>query len=259
MWVWKIARELTQALPMIALLALSPDAFAHEPIVTLPDTRQPGTAEHRMSFALSDGNSEHLAQDHKSRCERLGPARCRVVEFNPLRGEGYGSPSIKFILAGGTAPAFMSDISKSSPNGFTIQRDGQDAARRQADRKLEKHLLQAQRDRLNSLENSGPAERDSLIQQKRSVIEANLANIDRELSASQERPKIDVLSVDYSVRDQGQSWMNRKLNEIGEVLGLGVLIVTGTALLTALYLGILGFAFLWLRKVAIKRGLLKGA
>jgi hypothetical protein len=256
MWAWKIARGFISTSPMIALLALVPTASAQGPIATLPETVPPGAANYHMSFVLTDGKTDRLAQEHKSKCEKLGPVRCRVLEFNPGRAD-YSSASIKFILASGSASTFMSDISRSTPNGFTSSGEMQSATRRQADLELDRQLKQAQRDRLISLENSSPAERVPPILLKRSSIETALADIDTELSALKESRNIDALSIDYTARDQGQSRLKQQFNELGEMFILGSLIVTGTALLTALYLGILAFAFLWLRKFAIKRGLFK--
>jgi len=67
-----------------------------------------------------------------------------------------------------------------------------------------------------------------------------------------------MISIEYKVSSSyDRSRLRRQLDEMGPAFIIGVIAVTGVALLTALYFGIMCFAFLWLRKIAIRRGLLK--
>jgi len=245
-------------LAVTALLALAPAASA-QTLNELPLDDGLVGAEYRMTVTLARGDPMPLIQAHKSKCEALGPARCRVVRLETPDLRGYSGGSMKLLLMPGTASAFMAEISKSIGSaGLTINRGGERSGQGQADVELEKQLLQVQRDKLNSLANLAADEQLQAIQSKRSNIEINLVRLDEQLKRINRTSVADGLSIEYNASRQNErSRLSRQLDEAWPVIVIAVLSITGVALLTALYFGIIWLAFLWLRKIAINRGLLK--
>lgn len=241
------------------MLAVSTPAVSAQTRNELPLGDDLVGTEYRMTVTLPRGDLMTLIQMHKGKCEALGPSRCRVVRLETPDLRGYGGGSMKLVLMPGMASAFMADISKSIGNaGLTIDRDGERTGQGQADVELEKQLLQAQRDKLNSLADLASDEQLLAIQGKRSNIEANLSRLDEKLTRLKRASDADRIYMHYNAPDRNErSRLGRKLDDIWPVIVIGVLSVSAVALLTALYFGIIWLAFLWLRKIAIKRGLLK--
>jgi hypothetical protein len=237
-----------------AILALSSPASARLGI-DIPRMRE--TPDYSMRFVAREGDPWRLAKTHMAKCKALGPSRCQVVESMPPGSDYGGNGSVRLLLAAGTAAAFMTELSQADPEaGMTLNR-ATDAPNR-ADRELERQLLQAQLDELTSIDTTGSDEVRSVVERKRSDVEAKLGQIARDLAQQAEAAAFDTVSLTYDgPNGSNPSPLNRELGEAGTMFVLGVFVVSGVAILTALYFGILGFAFLWLRKIAAKRGLFK--
>lgn len=226
--------------------------------IDIPANGQAIGPEFRMTFTLRQGDPRPLAQDHKSKCEALGPSKCRVIQFTPDPNWG----SVKLLLAPGTSSGFMASISKTTANvGFTSYDGGMGSPtqRDMGDLKLRKQLLEAQKEKLSSLQSpSSDLDRQQLLSMQASV-EGQLKQVDAQMGRFGKNPATETLSINYNVEGRNRrNDLGRAVEDMGPKFLIGIVIVTAVALLTALYFGIIGLAFLWLRKFAIKRGLLKG-
>jgi hypothetical protein len=255
--------RLLKGLASAALLAAAGAAPA-ETILEIPDRGESGGLEYRMTFTVAEGDLQLLARTHKNACEALGAARCRVIEFGPHEGGRGSSGSARFVLAPGTTPAFMAGITRSTGKAnFSIDNDGSQRSgrRNQAELEVEKQLLLAQRDRLAALKITQSPESLELIERKRSSIESQLSRTDEQMARLAKRAAVESLTIRY----QDANRYGRPRSAYGDGLDLieskfifAMVVVTGIALLTVLYFGIIWLAFLGLRKFAINRGWLKG-
>lgn len=246
--------SLLTGMAAVAVLTLSCPASARYGI-EIPRMRE--TPDYSMRFVAREGDPWRLAKAHMAKCKALGPPRCQVVESMPPGSDQGGNGSVRLLLAAGTAAAFMTELSQADPEaGMTLNR-ATDTPNR-VDRELERQLLQAQLDELASIDTTGSDGMRSMVEHKRSDVEAKLGQIARDLARQAEAGALDTVSLTYHDPDGSTpSRLNRELGEAGTMFVLGIFVVSGVAILTALYFGILGFAFLWLRKIAAKRGLLR--
>lgn len=223
----------------------------------------PGTdAVYQVSFQVNDNQAKALINEHKKLCESQGSSRCQVEEFSPQRND-YGGARIelRLRLPLGTAPALIASLGKLSTDaGFRIEPmpNHQRSENDPAELKLRRSLLQAQQAKLRELQASAPADQQSAISRQFSSISSQLAQIDQQLASATAKPRADVLTINY--RDTSASYRTRTSRQLDEMLsgfGLALLAVTGIALLTIFYFAIMGLGFLWVRRFARRRGLLK--
>ena len=213
---------------------------------------------YRATFNIIDDNVGILSRDHKQKCEKLGLSRCRVIEFMP-GGNDYGQlGSIRILLAQGTAADFLADISKSTKSGFRVHQENRRHSKSQEEYDLEKKLLYAQRETLSSVKKEGSDDFNESLQRKSAEIESSINRIERELSNLRKNKALDTIYITYEKRNHRYSRWSRDLDQAGGIFVISILVISGIALLTAIYFGIIFLVFLWLRRFSIKRGLLKG-
>ena len=228
------------------------------------DLPPPGRGEgrtYRIDFRPSEDKVRKLVLDHKARCEALGPARCRVEEFSPERLFDGQSQQLVLRLAPGQAQVFIGDIGKATlDSGFTDRRDQQDAPRYDAteDSQLKIVLLEVQRQKLEALKVGASGARLSLIQRNLAQVEIELASFKQQQSQQTRPSEAEKLTIGYGAgRDYPKSRLDGQFEQLSGMFWVSLLVVTGVAVLTAIYFGIIGFALLGLKRLAIKAGLMK--
>jgi hypothetical protein len=224
----------------------------------------PGTdAVYRVTFQLKDDQAKAMITEHKKLCESQGSSRCQVEEFSSERND-YGGAQIalRLRLPSGTAPALIASLGKLGKEaGFKVEQNPgyQHSENSQAELKLRRTMLLAQQAKLRELQASASADQQSVINRQFGSISSQLAQLDQQLAISVVKPRSDVLMINY--QDPSASHRTRTSRQLDEMLsgfGLALLAVTGVALLTVLYFAIMGLGFLWVRRFARRRGLLKG-
>lgn len=224
----------------------------------------PGTdADYRITFQVKENPAKILIAEHKQLCESLGANRCMVEVFSPERSDYAGQQiALRLRLPAGSAPAMIGSLGKLGKGaGFKLEQNSnyQGSANSQAEVALRRSLLLVQQTKLRELQASASADQQSAISRQFSSISSQLTQIDQQLATAAAKPRSDVLTITYqdpSASYRPQSW--RKLDELLGTFGMALLAVTGIALLTILYFAIMGLGFLWVRRFARRRGLLKG-
>lgn len=242
----------------LTTIIIANPAFSSVDLEILRDYANSSSDEYRVNFQIIENNSLSLMQEHKEKCEKFGLTRCRVLQFIPGSDLDGRQGTIRFLLSEGTAPSFISEISKSTKNGFSFSYEDRRASQQKDNLIIEKKLLLAQRKEILSIEESDSEQFNMIVQNKRSEIESRIARIEQELKNSRKTQSVDTLNISYAKRDFIKSHWQRNIEEYSGIFVMSILAVSGIALLTGIYLGIIFLVFLWLKKFSVKRGLLKG-
>ena len=231
--------------------------------IDLPPSGRGEGRTYWINFSSSEDKLRKLVLDHKARCEALHLARCRVEEFSP--DDSFDGPSMQLVLrlAPGQAQLFIDDIGKATlDSGFTVRRDQPDAHRYDGteENQLRIVLLEVQKQKLEALKVGATEARLVLIQRNLSRFETELAGLRLQLAQQARPPETEKLTISYS-SNKGylQSRSDRQLHELSGMFWTSLLVVTGVAVLTGIYFGIIALALLGLKRLAIKIGLLPGS
>ena len=234
------------------------DAGQPAEVAMLPPYRSEGP-RYSIAFKSADDKLRALMLDHKAKCEALGPARCRVQEFSPDGWQGQQSQVLNLRFAPGQARSFMDTIARTNGDvGFTINSD-QPITRYDPidDVQLRIVLLEAQRQKLETLKAGASEARLTVILRNVSRIESELASLKQQLGQKAKLPESELLNISYqSSKPYAQSRSDRQLEELWKMFLLSLLVVTGVAVLTVVYLGIIGLALVGLKRLAVRLGFL---
>ena len=193
---------------------------------------------------------------HKKRCEALGSNLCQVDRFNSSGEYQYQGGAMSLNVSANVLERLAADMSADSGNlGISINRDGSRGTSKS--RSAELRVLRLQADALAKAVTSGNSDERAAIVQKLSEIERNIKQVESQVGETN-RIAGQRLEINYRTPEQQNYGGRRWYGELGEMAIKVTLMAIGLALLSVLYFGIIGFGVLWLRRLAIRRGLLKG-
>ena len=235
------------------------DAGQPAEVAMLPPYRGEGP-RYSIAFKSADDKLRALMLDHKAKCEALGPTRCRVQEFSPDGWQGQQSQALNLRFAPGQARGFMDTIARTNGDvGFTINSDQSNTPRYDPidDVQLRIVLLEAQWQKLETLKAGASEARLTVILRNVSRIESELASLKQQLGQKARVPESELLNISYqSSKPYAQSRSDRQLEELWKMFLMSLLVVTGVAVLTGVYFGIIGLALVGLKRLAVRLGLL---
>ncbi|MBL8647474.1 MAG: hypothetical protein JNL46_09470 [Sphingosinicella sp.] len=255
--IQKKIKKLNLATFATATIIANP-AFSSTNLEIPQDYSNLSSDEYRVSFHIIENDSLSLMQKHKEKCNKLGPTRCRILQFMPGSDIDGEQGSIRFLLLEGSTPSFISEVSKSTKSGFAVSHENRITPQQQDDLIVERQLLFAQREEILSIKESDSEKFSMIVQNKRSEIESRITNIERQLKNYSKSQSVDTLYISYEKRNFRNSRWKRDIEEYGGIFFMAILAISGIALLTGIYFGIIFLVFLWLKKFSVKRGLLKG-
>lgn len=237
------------------------DAGQPEEVSMLPPSRGDGP-RYSIAFKSADDKLRLLMLDHKAKCEALGSTRCRVQEFSPDGWQGQQSQTLNLRFAPGQARGFMDTVARTNGDvGFTISSDQSSAPRYDPidDVQLRIVLLDVQRQKLEMLKAGASDARLTVILRNVSRIESELASLKQQLAQQARPPESELLTISYqSNKPYAQSRSDRQFEELWKMFWMSLLVVTGVAVLTGVYFGIIGVALLGLKRLAVRMGVRAG-
>ena len=256
-----VALVVAAAIPSARASPVSPAIVADVPAPPAPD-RRPASNTFQLNFQVDAESGRALADRHRRMCEEARDQACRVIKFDPGLNDGQEYMTAEMELAPGSGPEFLEMLARSSRSaGFDLTQSQARMNPREdpAELRLDQRLLSRQIEELLELENSTPADARDALKRRTERLSRELDRVTERLGRASATPAADLIRVSYHDPSQsGRSFWRTDTGEFVLMSGLALLAVTGVALLTVIYFGILAFGFLRFRKFARKRGLIKG-
>lgn len=184
---------------------------------------------YRYGFDVPAGAITQVQQAHVAACDKLGPARCRVVEMQRSSADGGGaSGSLKLQVDARVARGFGADLAKAVDGaGGALDESSttsEDLSKKIVDTEARLRSKQALAGRLMQLLQSRNGTVAELVEAERKV-----AEVQEEIDAAQSwlaemRGRVNMSAIDVDYRAGGGSGFFRPIREAGDSLGqvLGV-------------------------------------
>ena len=209
---------------------------------------------YRYGFRVPAGAIAQVQQAHVGACDKLGPARCRVVEMQRSSADGGGaSGSLKLQVEARIARDFGAELSKAVDGaGGALDESSttsEDLSKKIVDTEARLRSKQALSARLMQLLQSRNGTVAELVEAERKV-----AEVQEEIDAAQSwlaemRGRVSMSEIDVDYNAAGGSGFSRPIREAGanlaEVLGVsiaGLMVLVVGGLPWALVIGLIVWA-----------------
>jgi len=218
-------------------------------------TREYSNPSIRIQITATEGDLDGLIALHRKKCSAL-KSRCRITA-QQIRGEdGSGSALLRLIAPAAEAKELVQQIAAEIGDaGFSMYREAGRQSSVASSTRVEREMLLAQHKALIALAATASPEEANAIAQRVATLTASLRRMDV-LAAPTRTTSPDLIGVEISY-SAPSNYRSRDWDQMKEMFEKSILISLSVALITVLYLGVIGFGLLGLRKLAIKTGLLK--
>ncbi|MFC4292628.1 hypothetical protein ACFOWX_09415 [Sphingorhabdus arenilitoris] len=242
--------------------------FVSEPNIGAEQTQPqsidiPSQRRQNIRISVEKSQIATVIEKHRLACTRLGANICRIEEVSFPNANVYRPTGmLKLRFANGRSEPFVQSIISSRKSGIVDRQDSGYGGRQEVNVPqllLEKELLLAERKQMEAKKEGIDAELDSFLKRKLNDVDRELERIEEQLKEKEQKFGSEELEISYDeMRNNSSNGYDRMREELWIVLLYGFFGSLGIALITVVYLGILAFAFLGLRKLAQKWGLIKG-
>jgi len=252
---------------LTAAAAIAVPAFSGVPVEAPPPIAAATLSDHGnfrvqiTAYNNAQVRVEDLITTHRQSCVELGPEVCRIDKLTMPGGEYSATGQLRLRFASGHARSFIDNVTKAADRvSFDITAtDAQQRDLNAAQIRLSQELANAQVQILERIVAGDDKALRSAALTKKGQLERELLSLNEQLQSAEAQFGEETVEIVYrDPRNSRSSFISRQWKEGLGLFGVFAAGAAGFAILTVLYLGIIGFAFLKMRRFAVRRGLIKG-
>ena len=209
-----------------------------------------------ISITAPEADLIAIMQRHRKRCDAMGPGLCRIETFNAFDRSEMRGGEVQIMIAAHALDGFAAAISADPAiSGIQISRGSQHDNSEPLG--IRRRILELRGESLRKAQIGVNSAERQVVLREQQQIESELQQIEAQLGDEHADPTRRV-GISYRTPDQQGYGRSRWYREFWDKALIISLSAIGLALVSLFYFGILGFGVLWLRRLAIRKGLLKG-